>query len=75
MAVHDIMITEPHPCRRGFFRRLYAKVETSCDKGYWVWRQIDENGIALTDAERAFESEDQALSDAVYRLHGLAVAV
>jgi len=73
MAVHDIMITEPHPCRRGFFRRLYARVETVHAADYWVWRQIDENGYPLTDAERAFATEDQALDDAVVRLNGQAV--
>lgn len=75
VGVHDIMITEPHPCRRGFFRRLYARVQTSNNGSYWVWRQIDENGLPLTDAERAFDSEDQALSDAVRQLNGVAVAV
>lgn len=69
------MITEPHPCRRGFFRRLYARVQTSNTGGYWVWRQIDENGLPLTDAERPFDSEDAALSDAVRCLHGEAVAI
>lgn len=73
MAVRNILITEPHPCRRGFFRHLYAKVETRRDNGYWVWRQIDENGFALTDEERAFDSEDAALSDAVRSLNGEAV--
>jgi hypothetical protein len=68
------MITEPHPCRRGFFRRLYARVEIAHTGEYWVWRQIDENGLALTDAEQAFDSEDGALSDAVSRLNGVAVA-
>lgn len=75
MGVHDIMIKEPHPCRRGFFRRIYARVEVSNTGSYWVWRQIDENGLPLTDAEHAFESEDSALSDAVRRLNGSAVAV
>jgi hypothetical protein len=75
LGVHDIMITEPHPCRRGFFRRLYARVQTSNTGEYWIWRQIDENGLPLTDAERAFDSEDAALSDAVRSLHGEAVAV
>lgn len=74
MGIHNIMITEPHPCRRGFFRRLYARVEIAHTGEYWVWRQIDENGLALTDAEQAFESEDGALSDAVRRLNGVAVA-
>lgn len=68
------MITEPHPCRRGFFRRLYARVEIAHTGEYWVWRQIDENGLALTDAEQAFASEDGALNDAVRRLNGVAVA-
>jgi hypothetical protein len=75
VGVHDIMITEPHPCRRGFFRRLYARVQTSNTGDYWVWRQIDENGLPLTDAERPFDSEDAALSDAVRSLRGEAVAV
>lgn len=75
MAVHNIMITEPHPCRRGFFRRLYAFVEVSDAGDYWVWQQVDENGLPLTDAERAFDSEDAALSDAVQALNGQAVAV
>lgn len=74
MGIHNIMITEPHPCRRGFFRRLYARVETSHTGDYWVWRQIDENGVSLTDAEQAFESEDGALNDAVKSLNGVAVA-
>lgn len=74
MGIHNIMITEPHPCRRGFFRRLYARVEIAHTGEYWVWRQIDENGLALTDAEQAFESEDGALNDAVRRLNGVAVA-
>jgi hypothetical protein len=42
---------------------------------YWVWRQVDENGLPLTDADRPFDSEDAALSDAVLRLNGVAVAV
>lgn len=75
VGVHDIVITEPHPCRRGFFRRLYARIQTSNTGEYWVWRQIDENGLPLTDAERAFETEDAALSDAVRSLNGVAVAV
>jgi hypothetical protein len=75
VSIQFIMITEPHPCRRGFFRRLYARVETSFTGEYWVWRQIDENGLPLTDADRAFESEDAALSNAVERLNGIAVAV
>lgn len=75
MGIHDIMITEPHPCRRGFFRKLYARVQTAHTGDYWIWRQIDENGLPLTDAERAFDSEDAALSDAVRQLHGEAVAV
>lgn len=75
MGVHEIMISEPHPCRRGFFRRIFARVQTSNTGEYWIWRQVDENGSPLTDAERAFDSEDAALSDAVRRLHGEAVAV
>jgi len=74
VGIHNIMITEPHPCRRGFFRRLYARVEIAHTGEYWVWRQIDENGLALTDAEQAFETEDGALNDAVSRLNGVAVA-
>ena len=74
VGIHNIMITEPHPCRRGFFRRLYARVEIAHTGEYWVWRQIDENGLALTDAEQAFDSEDAALNDAVSRLNGVAVA-
>lgn len=72
-GIHNIMITEPHPCRRGFFRRVYARVEISNTGEYWVWRQIDETGAPMTDAERAFETEDAALNDAVRRLHGEAV--
>lgn len=75
LGVHEIMITEAHPCRRGFFRRLYARIQTSNTGSYWIWRQIDENGLPLTDAERAFETEDAALSDAVRSLNGVAVAV
>lgn len=75
VSVHDIVITEPHPCRRGFFRRIYARVQTSSNGSYWVWRQIDENGLPLTDAERAFDSEDAALNDAVQRLNGVGVTV
>jgi hypothetical protein len=74
MSLHEIMISEPHPCRRGFFRRIFARIETANTGPYWVWRQVDENGMPLTDAERAFESEDAALSDAVQRLNGEAVA-
>jgi hypothetical protein len=74
VGTHEILITEPHPCRRGFFRRLYARVEVTDTGDYWVWRQIDENGIALTDAEHAFETEDAALNDAVRQLNGVAVA-
>ena len=73
MSVHDIEIMEPHPCRRGFFRRLYARVEIANTDGYWVWRQIDEKGAALTGAERAFPSQDAALDDAVKRLNGISV--
>lgn len=75
MGVHEIMISEPHPCRRGFFRRIFARVQTSNTGEYWIWRQVDEHGTPLTDAERAFESEDAALSDAVQQLHGEAVAI
>ena len=53
VGVHNIMITEPHPCRRGFFRRLYARVDVSHTGQYWVWRQIDENGLAMTDPASA----------------------
>jgi hypothetical protein len=74
LGIHNIMITEPHPCRRGFFRRLYARVEITNTGDYWVWRQIDENGLPLTDAEQAFDTEDAALNDAVRRLNGVAVA-
>ena len=73
VGVHNIMITEPHPCRRGFFRRLYARVDVSYTGQYWVWRQIDENGLPMSDAERAFPSEDSALDDAVKQLNGVAV--
>lgn len=73
LGIHNIMITEPHPCRRGFFRRIYARVQVAHTGDYWVWRQIDETGSFLTDAEQAFETEDGALSDAVNRLHGEAV--
>lgn len=75
MTVHDIMITEPHPCRRGFFRRIYARVAVSNTGSYWVWQQIDENGATLTDAENAFPSEDAALNDAVQRLNGAAMSI
>jgi hypothetical protein len=74
-GTHEILITEPHPCRRGFFRRLYARVEVIHTGDYWVWRQIDENGVALTDAEKSFDTEDAALNDAVRQLNGVAVAV
>jgi hypothetical protein len=73
MSVHNIEVMEPHPCRRGFFRRLYARVEISRTNDYWVWRQVDENGMPMTDAERPFASEDAALSDAVSQLNGTAV--
>ena len=73
MSLHNVEITEPHPCRRGFFRRIYARVETSNDEGYWVWRQVDHNGHHVTDAERAFSSEDAALSDAIDTLNADAV--
>ena len=72
-GIHNIQITEPHPCRRGFFRRVYARVEVTNNGDYWVWRQIDETGAPLTDAERAFDFEDAALNDAVSRLRGEAV--
>lgn len=73
MAVHNIMITEPHPFRRGFFWRIYARVKVENTGDYWTWRQIDETGMPMTDAERAFESEDAALSNAVEALNGIAV--
>ena len=75
MSVHDIMVQEPHPCRRGFFRRLYARIETANNGEYWFWRQIDELGYAISDAERAFVSEDEALDDAVRTLNGISVAL
>lgn len=75
MSLHNVEITEPHPCKRGFFRRIYARVETSRENDYWVWRQIDLDGHPVTDAERAFPSEDAALSDAIHRLNGAAVRV
>ena len=75
MTVHDVMITEPHPCHRGFFRRIYAKVEIGFNGDYWTWRQVDENGLPLTDADASFGSEDAALSDAVVRLNGQAVSI
>lgn len=75
MSVHDIMITEPHPCRRGFFRRIYARIQVSNAGQYWVWRQIDEHGLPLTDAERPFDTEDAALNDAIQQLNGSAVAI
>lgn len=53
--------------------RLYARVEVAHTGEYWVWRQIDETGSPLTDAERAFATQDAALSDAVNRLRGEAV--
>ena len=65
MAVHEIMVAEPHSCPRGFFRHLYARVETHHTGQYWTWWQVDERGIALTDPERAFRTEDAALNDAV----------
>lgn len=74
MAVHEVKITEPHPCRRGFFRRIYAWVETVNTGQYWVWRQIDENGFPLTDAEHAFANEEAALDDAVRQLNGVSIA-
>jgi hypothetical protein len=74
MGLHEIIISEPHPCRRGFFRRVFARVETSHTGNYWVWRQVDENGVPLTDADQPFPTEDAALNDAVRRLNGEAVA-
>jgi hypothetical protein len=74
MALHEIKVTEPHPCRRGFFRRVYAWIETVDTGAYWVWRQIDENGFPLTDAEHAFCSEEAALDDAVQQLNGVSIA-
>lgn len=73
MGLHNIMVSEPHPCRRGYFRQLYTRVEVSNTGSYWVWRQVDENGAPMTDAESAFDSEDAALNDAVTRLKGVAV--
>ena len=67
------MITEPHPCRRGFFTRLYARVKVENTGAYWIWRQIDETGAPMTDAGHAFDSKDAALSNAVERLNGQAV--
>ena len=75
MAVHEIMFAEPHSCRRGFFRHLYARVETHHTGQYWTWWQVDERGIPLTDAERAFRTEDAALNDAVERLNGVSLVV
>lgn len=75
LSVHDIEVMEPHPCRRGFFRRIYARVEVSNADGYWVWRQIDENGKPLTDAERAFATADSALDNAVKSLNGIGVGI
>ena len=45
MAVHEIMVAEPHSCRRGFFRHLYARVETHHTGQYWTWWQVDERRI------------------------------
>jgi hypothetical protein len=73
VSVHDIEVVEPHPCRRGFFRRLYARIEVKSVDGYWVWRQIDEKGMPLTDAEKAFPTPDAALDDAVKQLNGVSV--
>ena len=73
MTVRTILVSEPHPLRRGFFRHLYALVKTERQNGYWVWQQIDEHGHTLSDAERAFPTEDAALSDAVNALKGEAV--
>jgi hypothetical protein len=75
MAVHEIMVAEPHSCRRGFFRHLYARVETHHTGQYWTWWQVDERGIPLTDAERGFRTEDAALNDAVERLNGVSLVV
>ena len=75
MGLHNVEITEPHPNRRGFFRRIYARVETNRDEGYWVWRQVDHNGYPVTDAERAFPTEDAALSDAIDTLNADRVKV
>ena len=75
MNVHNVVITEPHPCRRGFFRRIYALVEVRNAGAYWTWRQVDQHGSPLTDADSAFDSEDAALNDAVRRLNGEAVTV
>ena len=36
---------------------------------------VDERGIPLTDAERAFRTEDAALNDAVERLNGVSLVV
>lgn len=73
MGVHNIMVSEPHPCRRGYFRQLFTRVEVCNTGAYWVWRQVDENGVAMSDAERAFDTEDAALDDAVKQLKGIAV--
>jgi hypothetical protein len=73
LSVHDIEVVEPHPCRRGFFRRLFARVEVTRVDGYWVWRQIDEKGTPLTDAEKVFATPDAALDDAVKKLNGIKV--
>ena len=75
MGVHEIMVAEPHSCRRGFFQHLCALVETYHTGQYWTWWQVDESGIPLTDAERAFRTEDAALNDAVERLNGVSLVV
>jgi hypothetical protein len=75
LAIHDIMVYEPHPGRRGFFQRLYARVETSTMDEDWVWRLVDEVGNAMTDADKTFPTEDAALNDAVERLNGAAVVL
>jgi hypothetical protein len=75
MRVHEIVFSEPDPSRRGLFRRLYARIETSFNGTYWMWRQVDENGYYLSEAEKAFGSEDEALNDAVFRFNGIAVAI
>ncbi len=75
MAIHEIMVFEPHPGRRGFFQRLYARVQVSPLDDEWVWQLIDELGNTLTPAERTFSTEDAALNDAVERLNGTAVVL
>ncbi|MCW5700865.1 MAG: hypothetical protein KIT00_13605 [Rhodospirillales bacterium] len=75
MSIHNIEVLEPHPCRRGFFRRIYARVNVHNTQGYWVWQQVDEHGKTLTDAAQAFDSPDAALDNAVKSLKGIAVGV